>query len=141
MCQRKDLASQRPSAIGARVTSRVPGRRASSTAIAGGIPRTSKAGPPPAGPPFWGGWGGGGGGGVVGEGGERRDGGEDEEQAAGAERDDAPGFRPRPARPQGVDQDDRGDAERRLGVRRPGVGIRAGDRATLVPPRGLGEAV
>jgi hypothetical protein len=72
---------------------------------------------------------------VVGEGVERGDGGDEQEQTAGGEGRDAPALRARPASPQRVDEDDRDDAERRLGVGRPGVGIRTGDRATLIHAR------
>ena len=68
---------------------------------------------------------------VVGERVERADGGDEQDQAPGGEGGNAPRLGPAAADQEGVRDGEREDAERRLGMERPGIGIRTVDGATL----------
>jgi hypothetical protein len=69
---------------------------------------------------------------VVGQRVERGDRRDDQQQAAGGESCNAPARGATPADKEGVPAGQRDDRERRLEVKRPGVWVRASDRATLV---------
>jgi hypothetical protein len=73
---------------------------------------------------------------VVGQGVEWRDCGRDEQETTGRERGDPPALRTTSPDREGIGDGEREDWEGRLEVRRPGIGIRTVDPATLDAARG-----